>query len=105
MLQMITGKDRIARAVLLCDHCHEPITDPTLANAEWEWELEQEQSPIWFVHKKCCVEFEGGRPLAWHSLDLFLMLLLYENGVDDRAQAELKHTIDDWISCGLLGTE
>jgi hypothetical protein len=52
---------------------------------------------------KCCVEFERGRPLAWHSLDLFLMLLLYENGIDDRAQADLKKTIDLWLDCGLLG--
>lgn len=71
------------RVTVICDHCHEPITDASKAN--YEWLAGDGRAPLLFVHKACVQSFErkNGQRVAycWEDLDMLPLYLATNTGI------------------------
>jgi hypothetical protein len=55
--------------VILCDQCGHKIEDAKEGN--YQWDMNQDEAPLYFTHKECCHEFESDRPgIFWGAIDL-----------------------------------
>lgn len=70
--------------LFICDYCQQEIKDATV-EGNYIWNLDAEESPIYFTHKKCCHSFEQKyKAINWgaENLDLLLVYLARNSKVN-----------------------